>query len=732
LPWWQRPSVWALVAGAVIVVIYFASMGAAGPWDPWETHYGEVARQMLVRHDPVDLYWQGGNGGPDGNYENTFWSKPALPFWLMALSMKIFGVGTSADPAEMVQGFWPELAIRLPSMLAGMTTCVFLGWVLWRLVSPRAGVLAAIVLATMPQWAIVTRQALTDMFFVGPVVLAAGAWAMAWMQPDRELRRRGSGWKSVPWDRAYVAFMVMLVLFVIVPLAVIHQHSFDPVTWDRVGKSKKFAAGLRDIQSHMAIYWVLLAVVLAVSARWKRRSQAWMGILYIAGGISLIGKGMIGPGLIGLVVLVHLIVSKRWRLLLVCGLPTGIVLFALAGFPWHHAMLLYRGEKFYNELIVVNNLQRFSTGEQKQAIGGFAYYLETLGLGALPWAALTPLALWAGVQAFSQRIIGKSPEPESEPDVEPDDEPADKPDADSDPDEPDPESESESEPEPEPDPAPSADAAETEAVESDDPPTATSRFMLLWLLAALFTLSFSATKYYHYLVPCLPPLAAVMGIWLDRVLAGKSRTSPAANAIGAVLAIAIVLGVLRDLEAEPSWLAHLTTYLYTGMWTKGGPDPELAWWTCAPFIVGLLAWLVSRYRVAVAAFVFSSVLTTAWVIDDYVPAASENWSQRSMIQVYFDNKTEHDRFVSWWFYYRGETFLTKKDLWVMKDHNPKKLREFMQAYAEEHAGQGASIWVATVTPHIKRLKSQLPLSLREGYEVMYESFHYTLVRIRIP
>lgn len=670
----------------MILAINFASMGAAGPWDPWETHYGEVARQMLVRHDPVDLYWQGGNGGPDGNYENTFWSKPALPFWLMALSMKIFGVGTSADPAEMVQGFWPELAIRLPSMLAGMTTCVFLGWVLWQLVSPRAGVLAAIVLATMPQWAIVTRQALTDMFFVGPVVLAAGAWAMAWMQPDRELKRRGSGWKSVPWDRAYVAFLVMLVLFVVVPLAVIHQHSFDPYTWERVGKSKKLVQGLRDIQTHMSIYWALLAVVLVVSARWKRRSQAWMGILYIAGGISLVGKGMIGPGLIGLVVLVHLIVSKRWRLLLVCGLPTGILLFALAGFPWHHAMLLYRGEKFYNELIVVNNLQRFSTGEQKQAIGGFAYYLETLGLGALPWAALTPLALWAGVQAFAQRIKGTS----------------------------------------------GAEDSEAETVESEDPPTATSRFMLLWLLASLFTLSFSATKYYHYLVPCLPPLAAVMGVWLDRVLAGKSRTSAAANAIGAIVAIAIVLGVLRDLEAEPSWLAHLTTYLYTGMWTKGGPEPELAWWTCAPFIIGLLAWLVARYRVAVAAFVLSSVLTTAWVIDDYVPAASENWSQRSMLQIYFANKTPNDRLVSWWFYYRGETFLTKKDLWVMKDHNPKQLREFMQTYAEEHAGQGAAIWVATVTPHIKRLKSQLPLSLREGYEVMYESFHYTLVRIAIP
>ncbi|MBL4688059.1 MAG: glycosyltransferase family 39 protein [Nannocystaceae bacterium] len=407
--WWRRPIVWALAATVVLGTIYFASMAATGLWDPWETHYGEVARQMLVRHDPLDTYWKGGNGGPDGNYENTFWSKPALPFWLMALSMKLFGVGMTADPAEMVSGFWPELALRLPSMLAGMGSAVFLGWVLWRLVSPRAGILAAIALATMPQWAIVTRQALTDMFFVGPVVLAAGAWAMAWLQPDRDLRRKGRGRWTVPWDRAFLAFLVLFIVSVVVPLAVIHAHSFDPYTWSRVGKVKRFAAGLRDIQTHMFIYWALVLIVVVRSVTWKRRSQAWMGIMYLAGGLSLLGKGMIGPGLIGLVVLVHLIVAKRWRLLLVCGLPTGILLFALAGFPWHHAMLLYRGEKFFSELIVVNNLQRFSTSEQKQAVGGFAYYLETMGLGALPWVAVMPLALWAGARSFVAGPRSKGP-----------------------------------------------------------------------------------------------------------------------------------------------------------------------------------------------------------------------------------------------------------------------------------------------------------------------------------
>ena len=39
-----------------------------------------------------------------------------------ALSMRVLGVGYAADPAEMVQPLWPELAIRLPSLIADLGT----------------------------------------------------------------------------------------------------------------------------------------------------------------------------------------------------------------------------------------------------------------------------------------------------------------------------------------------------------------------------------------------------------------------------------------------------------------------------------------------------------------------------------------------------------------------------------------------------------------------------------
>ena len=52
--------------------------------DPWETHYGEVARMMLQEHDWVHTQWPGGESPKDNE---GFRSKPVLQFWMMAAGM---------------------------------------------------------------------------------------------------------------------------------------------------------------------------------------------------------------------------------------------------------------------------------------------------------------------------------------------------------------------------------------------------------------------------------------------------------------------------------------------------------------------------------------------------------------------------------------------------------------------------------------------------------------------
>ncbi len=686
------PWAWAALAAVAVIGLGLATLTACGPWDPWETHYGEVARQILVRSDPIDLWWKPGYG-PSGNAENTFWSKPALPFWLMALSMKIFGVGTGPAADEMVRGGLAEYAIRLPSMLAGWTSAAFLGYVTWRLGQVRAatsqaqraaahtGILVALSLSLMPQWAIVTRQALTDMFFVGPVVVAMGAWALAWFQPDRELTRltlplkfRGRA-LSVPIDRAYLGFLALFLIAAIVPLAALDLHVLSEATRKRVAGFVKRPGvpnlrTLWDIHLHLLIYWGMATFIFARSLFWRRRSQACMGVLYLAAGLSLLGKGLIGPGLIGLLVLADMAVSSRFHLLRRCGLPTGILLFALASFPWHHSMVLYRGERFFNELIILNNLARFGSGEQEQAVGGFTFYLRTLGIAALPWVAALPAALWRALR--------------SEDDGD------------------------------------------------DDPRAKLQRFALLWLAISLLLLTYSVTKYYHYLLPALPPIAVLIGLWLGGSLDGRDRKwlapRPQIRWLAAALGIGLLALSVRDLLAEPAWIAHLTTYLYTHMWREGAPPVESAAWLCLPFALGLIAWARLRPRLAAAAMIASSLATATWLFVAYLPAASESWSQRSAVRTYFDQRAPNDPLVSFWFYYRGETFLTKGAVWISKEAKRDKLQELY----ESKRGVAQNLWLITTKGHAKRIKSMVPGGGREGIEVAYKNAHYTLLRIPLP
>ena len=727
MPRLVSPPTWALVALASLVIVATSawSIAACGPWDPWETHYGEVARQILVRSDPLDLWWHPGTG-PDGNAENTFWSKPALPFWLMALSMKLLGVGTQGPADEMVQPLWPELAIRLPSMIAGLTCAALLGWACARVLAAgrpqdpaqpaRAGLLVALALCTMPQWAIVTRQALTDMFFVGPVTAAMAAWALAWLRPDRELGRRALGGllprglrarlegtgppghegsrarralaallrAEVPWDRAYLGFLLVFAAFAVAPIVALDLHVSSDVTVARVARFVK-RPGVPRYETLVKIHWVMMgygALALGVflrTLRWRTRSQAWMGVLYVAAGVSLVGKGMIGPGLVGLLVLLHLVVTGTLSLasLRRCGLVAGLALFVLAALPWHHAMYIYRGESWFNELIIVNNLARFGTGEQDQAVGGFAYYLRTLGLAALPWSAALPAALWAAARHL-RRTGSEAPE------------------------------------------------AATRDLSSlaRDPEGGLRRLALVWFCAALALITASVTKYYHYLLPALPPFAVLVGLWLVEPAPRDRRLAWTAGALGLVLCAL----VLRDALAEPAWIAHLTTYLYDHMWRQGAPATTGLLY-CAPiFAVGLGLWASLQRRAALAAMLLSALLTTWYTLNDYLPAASENWSQRTAIRHYYAARGPEDPLASWWFYYRGETFFTRAEVWVQKEAD----REALVELVDELRGGGRTLWILTTGGHVSRAKNSLPVDVRRGAEVAYENAHYGLLRAPIP
>ena len=88
-PIFSKVRAWPAELRAALASVLLASLvllpylGAVGLWDPWEVHYGEVAREMIQRNDYVHPYW-----------ENAwFFSKPAFTMWMQALGLQAAELG---------------------------------------------------------------------------------------------------------------------------------------------------------------------------------------------------------------------------------------------------------------------------------------------------------------------------------------------------------------------------------------------------------------------------------------------------------------------------------------------------------------------------------------------------------------------------------------------------------------------------------------------------------------
>jgi 4-amino-4-deoxy-L-arabinose transferase-like glycosyltransferase len=113
-------------------------LGVGTLWDNSETAYGEVAREILLRHDWIVMHL---NNVP-------YFVQPPLYFWLGAAFSML--AGPSA------------FALRLPSALATIALGAFTGYAVARQAGKRVGIYAAVILSTCLMQAVIGRLAIMD------------------------------------------------------------------------------------------------------------------------------------------------------------------------------------------------------------------------------------------------------------------------------------------------------------------------------------------------------------------------------------------------------------------------------------------------------------------------------------------------------------------------------------------------------------------------------------------
>jgi hypothetical protein len=223
----------AIVLGAAcLLLLFFWRLGAAPLLEPDEGRYTEVPREMLARGDFVTPRLDG----------VLYFEKPALHYWLVAASIRAFGLD--------------ELAPRLPSAVFGLVG-VLLAWRLGLAMGGRrAGLVAAAALGTSPLYVALARLATLDMTLSFLLTLALVGF---WLAHREEAPRRARAWWYVMFLAAALAVLAKGLIGIVIPGAVVFLHLLATGQW-RVLRRVPWLSGV-GLFLLVAVPWHVLAAM---------------------------------------------------------------------------------------------------------------------------------------------------------------------------------------------------------------------------------------------------------------------------------------------------------------------------------------------------------------------------------------------------------------------------------------------------------------------------------------
>ncbi|MEO1269361.1 MAG: hypothetical protein AAFX99_14820 [Myxococcota bacterium] len=240
----------------------------------------------------------------------------------------------------------------------------------------------ATVLGTSPFFFFLSRQAQTDMPFVGNMTIAMCFFMMAMFGRDRD----------APVTRRGLLGMLALIGVAVVPQIILIGVGLS--RW-RQGPNVNAVEAFfywGPVQATLYSLMLVAVVVATLKSRHKTHRMIFMYGFYVFTATASLSKGLLGFALPGAFIFFYLLLTGRWRRLKEMELPRGIPIFILVAFPWYVAMLVRHGNGFYQRFFIHDHFKRLATGVHQIDSGSFEHYVKWMFYGLWPWGSFLPAA----------------------------------------------------------------------------------------------------------------------------------------------------------------------------------------------------------------------------------------------------------------------------------------------------------------------------------------------------
>lgn len=127
----------------------------------------------------------------------------------------------------------------------------------------------------------------------------------------------------------------------------------------------------------------------------ERRNFMWL--CWAAMALAVLSKGLIGIVLPGAVLVLYTFISRDWRIWGRLYLVSGLVIFFAICTPWF-VLVSERNPEFPHFFFIHEHFQRFLTKVHFR-LGPWYYFIPLLIIGIVPWLAMLPSSLLAGLRA---------------------------------------------------------------------------------------------------------------------------------------------------------------------------------------------------------------------------------------------------------------------------------------------------------------------------------------------